>query len=365
MEAGLIDSDQARRIVEFEKGRSRPTLVYAIAGLAGLAVAVGVVSVVAANWGLVPGRLRIATAIVSLATLSGLILELDRRRLPWVRDVAILVHYGGVLAAIALVGQVYQLSGSTADALALWSLLTAPLMAFGQTAWLAFSWLMGLEETWSQWLFRWFGDDLTASHYWIGAVYWAPLAALAVGRAELVRRLRPTLARVWESLGWAQLILLASLGVQAFYVDTTELKTLEVGAGAAVSALVTLALLRSFSDSRADRSAAALLLACWVASYLMLVPQSGHLDLLSAVAFLALWLVVAWTAWLHHLASVVNLATAILGLRILAIYFEVFGSLLGTGIGLISGGILTMAMLWLWLRTRRDLAASLVEEVRQ
>mgnify|MGYP000479327546 CR=1 FL=1 len=68
----------------------------------------------------------------------------------------------------------------------------------------------------------------------------------------------------------------------------------------------------------------------------------------------ALWLVVAWAA--HHAgeAGLLNTATAMVGLRILAIYFEVFGTLLDTGLGLVSGGLLTLALVWLWSRKRRQ-----------
>ena len=48
-----------------------------------------------------------------------------------------------------------------------------------------------------------------------------------------------------------------------------------------------------------------------------------------------------------------------IGLRILAIYFEVFGTLLDTGLGLVSGGALTLALVWLWTRKRKQFAREL------
>jgi len=55
-------------------------------------------------------------------------------------------------------------------------------------------------------------------------------------------------------------------------------------------------------------------------------------------------------------ARLLNLATAVIGVRILIVYFEVFGSLLGTGIGLVIGGVLTLTLVWLWIRLRQRFA---------
>ena len=50
-----------------------------------------------------------------------------------------------------------------------------------------------------------------------------------------------------------------------------------------------------------------------------------------------------------------GLLTAAIGIRIVTIYFEVFGSLMSTGVGLVSGGILTLLIAWLWARTSSSL----------
>ena len=71
---------------------------------------------------------------------------------------------------------------------------------------------------------------------------------------------------------------------------------------------------------------------------------------------------------LHHTAhqagliNTLNFATAVIGIRILIVYFEVFGSLLGTGVGLVTGGVLTLGLVWLWVRKRRAFARELTPE---
>ena len=48
--AGLIDDDLARRIVDWEVANRRPVVLWAIAGMGALAMALGVMAFVGANW---------------------------------------------------------------------------------------------------------------------------------------------------------------------------------------------------------------------------------------------------------------------------------------------------------------------------
>jgi hypothetical protein len=44
---------------------------------------------------------------------------------------------------------------------------------------------------------------------------------------------------------------------------------------------------------------------------------------------------------------------------VIVIYFEVFGSLLDTGLGLITGGALTLLLAWFWRKKTQSLAEHL------
>jgi uncharacterized membrane protein len=46
-------------------------------------------------------------------------------------------------------------------------------------------------------------------------------------------------------------------------------------------------------------------------------------------------------------------------LRLLIVYFEVFGSMLSTGLGMITGGALTLLLAWVWKRKSPQLAEQL------
>lgn len=72
------------------------------------------------------------------------------------------------------------------------------------------------------------------------------------------------------------------------------------------------------------------------------------LNLIGALSFLALFTVVGWVGYAARSYPLFQVATAILALRVLIIYFEVIGSLLGSGLGLICGGVLTLTIAWYW-----------------
>lgn len=357
--ADLIDSDQAKRIAAFEKDHGKPLFLYAVAGLGGLAIAIGIVSIVASNWDAIPGRVKIGVDLALVIALGVAVVWLEEHGPAWAREVAIVVLYGLVMASIALVGQVYQLGGRAHEAMAIWSGLTALLMTRARSGYAAFVWLAGLQITYVTWLV-WLGeksDDQMALA--LGAAYLAPILSLAIGRSAWVERVRPALARVFEAVGWAEIVFCASLGTFAFYEDTADESWRWLWAGFVVSAVVTGWLWTRIPDGRSTRPARWLLVTCLLLAYVPLVISPGDLDLVAALTFIGLWVLVAFTTHQAGLLSLLNLATAVVGIRILIVYFEVFGSLLGTGVGLVTGGLLTLGMVWLWVRKRRDFAREL------
>lgn len=363
--AGIISTDQARRIRELEQADAlqvghapaahahaepRPTLLYAIAGLGALAIAVGLLSIVAANWDEIPGRVKIGIDLVLVAGLGFGVWHWERRGPGWARETAIVVLYGLVLASIALIGQVYQLGGKVHEALLAWTVLTALLMTRARSGLAATVWIFGLQTTWAVWAV-WLADEWHSEELALGTIYWAPLVCLAVGRLPPLRRARPALAAALTSIGWFEVVLCATLGTFAFYENTAREHWIDAYPAAMISAVATIAIAIALLSSLPERL---LLVACVVLSHVPLFTSPGELEVVAAATFVALWLVVAWAA--HHAgeAGLLNTATAMIGLRILAIYFEVFGTLLDTGLGLVSGGLLTLALVWLWSRKRRQ-----------
>jgi uncharacterized membrane protein len=352
-QAELISGEQAERIQAFEKQRERPALLYAVAGLAGFAVAIGLVSIVAANWALIPGRMKLALDAIVLVLAGQAVVHFRARPPAWLGDAATVVFYGLVLASIALVGQVYQLGGNVALALLLWSALTFALMSQGSSGRLAVLWLAGLTVTYFACLSMLADGGRERTHPVLAAIYWAPLLALAAGRSRWLQSVRPAYAAVFRALGWSELILVSCLASFAFYDSVgrgERIPWLIVG----VSLLATLGLCLASEQTLAGRAQRLLLAVTFAASHLPVFMPHGKWPLGAAASFIGVFAVVAWAAQRRGRPRLLHLATAMIAVRLLVIYFEVFSTLLDTGLGLVLGGLLTLLLTWLWARKRRD-----------
>jgi uncharacterized membrane protein len=352
--AGLLTGEQAIRIRAFEREHEhreqRPTLLYAIAGLGGLAIAVGLLSIVAANWDEIPARLKIGLDLALVGALGLGVWQWDRRGPGWARETAIVALHGLVLASIALLGQVYQLGGKTHEALLAWSVLTALFMSRARSGFAAGVWILGLQGTWIAWSV-WLADQRNSEEIALALLYWPPLLCVALGSWPAIRRARPALAAALTSIGWGELVLCATLGTFVFYENTAKENFSEAYTVMLASGVLTVAIAILLVSSLPDRL---LLVACLLLTHGPLIGSPGDLALAAALSFVALWLLIAWSA--HHARDprLLNAATAMIGMRIVAIYFEVFGTLLDTGVGLVSGGLLTLALVWLWARKRKQ-----------
>lgn len=349
----LVTSEQAERILEFEKHRPRPGFAFAIAALAAFAVALGLVSIVAANWDLVPGRMKLAIDLIAVVGIGQAVVAAQTRSPGWLGDAMHLVFYGLILASIALVGQVYQLGGELWQALLLWSVLTLPLMVMGGSPLLGFAWLTGLSVTYFVGLAELADGSPSRVDHALAAVYWAPLAALGLGRAAWLRRLRPGYALTFRNVGWTLLVVMATLASFAFY-DPLARGERTPWAVVGVSLAATAALCFSTRPTPAGRARRLLLALLFAASHLPLFMPHGKWPVAAAMSFMAVYAVVAWVAHRKGLSKLLHLATAVIGVRLLAVYFEVFGTLLDTGLGLVIGGLLTLLVTWFWARKRRD-----------
>lgn len=357
--AGLISREQAEGIRDHERQKDRPWLLYAIAGLGGLAVAVGLVSVVAANWDLISGRVKIATDLLVLAFVGGIFARKQEAWPVWAKDAALLVLYGMTMASIALVGQVYQLGGTARIAMATWSLITFPLMCLGKTPLLAVVWSIGLQTTAGTWL-TWLSEPPPRQEgLALALAGLLPWPWLLLGHSTWLHRLRPSFTSVFAAIGWAEVLIAGSIGTSAFYADHGDEPWNALWAALGVGLVLAVGLSRKISQLPAGRWATGLLVLAVVLAFLPARVGAGSWDVLAALCFIALWLVVAFTAHKVGLLGVLNLATAVVGVRIVIVYFEVFGSLLDTGLGLISGGGLTLGLVWLWWRKKRDFSRSL------
>jgi uncharacterized membrane protein len=361
--AGIIDAATAERIIAHERRASRPVLLLAIGGLGAFAIGVGLLSVIAANWGDIP-RLVKLLAMLGLfgANAYGLVWARGRQQ-RWITDALALGYFALTLASIALVGQTYQLEGEPYQALLLWLLVGSPALWLAEGAFAALVFLGALAVTGVfsfDPLVDLLGHDPHATILVRASLGSAAIfGPLLVASLPALQRRRPAFAALYERLGWSLFVLAASCGVHVWYLsmDTHDVREAWVGARV-VMVFVALSLWRVQglgSDARAEWLLPARVL-IGLASVLIglgaLVPHA-HVAMVGALGLVIVWALVAWCGYQAHAMQIVNLATAVIAARIFVAYIEVFGSLLATGAGLIVSGVLLLALAWVWVRKIR------------
>jgi uncharacterized membrane protein len=370
-EVGLIDDATSARIAAFEDAQRKPIGLYALGVLGGGTVALGMVSIVAANWDAIPAGVKLGCDLLVGALLAAATYLVVERGKALATDVLVTVFYGFTLASLALVGQVYQLDTPTYQALLVWSLATLPLVLLGHSRYLAALCVCGLATTHGLSLEALFEQiersarmSEAAERDLIATVAFAsPLLYVPLARVPWLVRNRPEFARTLTALAWTA-VLLGGFGLQFVWyeaIDGAETLSWSLALTLLLAAALAAALPRLYPDlpAPARRTVAAILGFGWLTLALGTSFARGSADFVGAilqVGFIALF---AWCSLQLGRLRVFNALTALIAVRVLVIYFEVFGSLLDTGVGLIIGGALTLAIAWFWRRKTRDLAARL------
>jgi uncharacterized membrane protein len=137
-QAGLIDAETRDRLIGYEAAHARPLALWAVFGIGALAIGLGLVSVIAANWEDIPGLVRLG---VHLALITGALatLFLHEQRLaaasPWAAEALLFVSAALGLTFFGHLGQVYQTSSPLWQPLAVWLALFAPLLLMMGRSW--------------------------------------------------------------------------------------------------------------------------------------------------------------------------------------------------------------------------------------
>ncbi|HET8937288.1 MAG TPA: DUF2157 domain-containing protein [Polyangiales bacterium] len=364
-EAGLIDDATSARIAAFEHAERRPLGMYALIGLGASTVGLGLVSLVAANWEVIPAALKLTVDLVLGVGLALLIQLAFSRQWRLAREALITIFYGYTLASLALVGQIYQLNSPPYQALLTWSLATLPLCLLAESLFLSMLYTAGvvtahvfalaeLVEVLEVARNDGFARNLMAS-----VVFVSPLVYVLLSFVPWLVARRPQYVFSLRLFG-ASGVLFGGFALAFFWyesLDADETLTWALGVTLLIALGFSWALSRLMAaePGRMGIGLASVVPAAW----LLLAAGTGvphgsadYLGGLSQVAWLGLCALVSYRAlWLRLFHAL----TAALALRILVIYFEVFGSLLDTGVGLLTGGILTLLIAWFWQKKIRQL----------
>ena len=365
-DAGLIDAATRDRLLAYETEHARPLVLWAVFGIGALAIGLGLVSVIAANWEDIPGLVRLS---VHFALIAGLLAALFLReealadRSPWAVEALVFVTAALGLTFFGHLGQVYQTSSPLWQPLAVWLALFAPLLLLLGRSWPTAAALMG-GAMWTVWEYATtitgYGADApgTPLLLWIALitalpVMFAPFAAWLRGRS-----IRMHFWRRLEQLGLAYAVGGASLACALASLkgfDAGELSTeglsMTVRGGVGLTAGLGVVLAR---PGISGRMAGAI-----IAGAGAVLPVAFILDgeiVLAAVLFFLLWAGIAAASLAAEWRGVFQLAVGVIALRLIILSFELAGDLLTSGFGLILSGVMILGVAWVAVRVSKRFA---------
>ena len=366
--AGLIDGETAARIRAWEAEHAKPLALWAVFGIAALAIGLGVLSVVAANWDAIRGEVRLALHMLLMAGIAGYLWlrgEGLAGRQPWVHEAILFVLGALGLTFLGHIGQVYQTSSPLWQPLALWLALFAPVLLLRGSSWLTAAALVGT-AVFTAWNYALEGGanrvdyvETTADVVRSSLVIAAPVLLTGLGAWMRGKSAREAF---WIRL--EQLALTYAVGLASYVVIISAFERmpgltnaanvfLGLASGAVLGALSAFAVGRARRD-RSGRAEAGVLLGASLA-VLVAYALSGS-EAVAGLLFMVLWAGIAAAALFAGWRGVFQAAVGVLAVRLIVLSFELASDLLLSGVGLIVSGLLILGVAFAAVRISRRFA---------
>lgn len=356
--AGLMSAEQADSIHAYEEARKSGRFGRGLTGLSLFAILIGMLSIIAANWNEISGDVKIGVHVLLNACVGFIALQSYKKGRDLWREGAALVFMGLTFTLIILIGQVFQMTGTVAGAMLFWLLITLPFfLLMGRGHMTAVPWMLAFLATVWMVLFENIESlpEGQQSLLVLGIGALLPLALMADGAIGRLRAWRPALCDVALRAGLFLSALGASVSLAFWPADDlyrynhtvlTQTNGLIV-LGLGMAAIAAHAFVYGFyKNDPAMKGGAMFALAGLVGMIVPAILPLGHAEILPALAFIAYWVFVGWLAQGMHKMRLVSLAITIIAIRIFIIYVELFGSLMTTGFGLISGGLVMLVLIY-------------------
>lgn len=353
--AGLIDASTAEAIRHHESESSRPIALWATIGIGLFALALGLILLVAAGWDMIPKGVKLGVHLAMTAAAAAVVWQARKQRRLWLGEGALFLLAALVLAGIALQGQVYQVTSPVWEALAWWALFVTPVILLaGCTRLTAYGWsgmlaVLAIAFVADSSLSRQ-AIDVVADNLPVALPPALILASLLLSPSAFATGVRE--AGMALLLGGASLAHFA-WAVEISATDATALAVRLPLALVVAAAAVSLAGRIGRGASLVVRTA---LIAAAIATVLAAaVPHPDTLAprLFGAFAFFAMWGAVGKAAHDGGWRVLFGIAIGMIAVRLFIVYVELFGSLAYTGVGLIVGGLLLIALTLAWAKLMR------------
>lgn len=367
-QAGLIKGEQKKAILDYEKKAGRPLFLYSLLFLSIFCIGLGIIALISANWQEIPDSVKLAGDFLLLLGVGGCIYRSLKNEKPFAAEALLFLYALLVLASIGLIGQIFQLPSSGLHAVLFWSLIVSPLLLLSLRLLLPLVWLPSFVISLFSTLYEikgiaYYADYLTNAYPML--LEFTLLFVFVLLYKLLVYFLNPRIPQINRALGlWIAVAMvayvvmwdLASFQIirSPFMTSKTAVLGVWLAAGVAAGGL--------YAFCRRLRlpvlSVEALGMFVVFAILFNLLPRSETVfELMGAFFSLSMLGFVGVYAYRCGSVRLANWAAALMALRFFIVYLQVFGSLLATGAGLISSGVVFLVVAFVWKNVRRSLIA--------
>lgn len=365
-EAGIIDAATRDRLLAYEDAHARPLLLWAVWGIGALAIGLGFVSVVAANWEDIPGLVRLGVHLALIAGLLGLVFFREDRLAegsPWSVEALVFITAALGLTFFGHLGQVYQTSSPLWQPLAVWLALFAPLLLLTGRSWPTALAVVG-GAVWTAWEYA---SAMTGNGVprnpgtiwlaWLGAAVALPVTLALAGGWMRARSRRPDFWRRIEQLALTYAVALASLACAVASGGGFGDSSLLAGTPSlACGVVIALAGIAHFAvrPGVSGQMAAAIITEAGIT--IAAAEWANDRIVPAALLFFVLWAGIAAAALRAHWRGVFQLAVGVIAFRLIILSFELAADLLTSGFGLILSGLMILGVAWVAVRVSKRFA---------
>ncbi|OFW84317.1 MAG: hypothetical protein A2018_07455 [Alphaproteobacteria bacterium GWF2_58_20] len=366
-EAGLITHETADAIRVQEASTASRHFGRSIVLLGLFAILLGILAIISANWNVIPDTVKIGGHFLFLNVVSAAFLQISatRNTSPLRVDAALFFFWGTLLSFMALIGQVYNIHSDPLRTIAFWTALSTPIiLTLGQGRFIASAWLFALVASFSN-LADYLGG-FTSPYFPEPFLLWLlPLALISLGQLPVFSLWRKNFGEIflaWGVMTFALIVLAAQFiwyenDITPIFVRDHDSITSLFRIFVACFMLATSALPASLLFLRERKNALPWLAYLSGGAILALLPIClslvVHGAVISAIMFILACLGMAWFGIRTGLGHLASAAILLIAVRLIIIYFELFGSLMNTGFSLILGGILAILVARLAIRIRQ------------
>ncbi|MBW7857294.1 MAG: DUF2157 domain-containing protein [Leptonema sp. (in: Bacteria)] len=339
-QAGLISADQSARILQYEKENQPQYAYYGFMGLGAIAIAIGIISLIAFNWNNISDAAKLSLDFVLLCATGAGIYVTEKNSKPIIAQILVIVFLGLILGSIGLISQIFHTGGELHQALFLFSVLSLPLILIlpGRLA-IHIWYLLFVTAAFSYW-----NDHIPT----VLAVLPAGFLSISLGLANTKQfELHSKTASIWAAVFYGVGTIIVSTSIFDYnQPDNRWLSILHLLA-LFVPMLLSFLYFKKLSKSVVFLSIALLIYTLFL--WPGFVKSSS--DFIIALMFVVVWLFFGLSIEHRRLFEVCLIG---MGIRFLVVYFQILGDLALTGFGLIASGILILVSVWLYTKFRES-----------